>query len=416
MNSSCRKLQHYSGIWHPGSWRGRRSEQQPLYEDQQQLAEVLQQLEGCAPLVSEESICALKSELAALEQNHGWVLHVGDCAERFATSAAETRRRWEFLQSMAALWMDLLSGPVTLIGRIAGQFAKPRTRQWERTRGGDVLPVFRGDNIHSIRSTSAARQADPQRLLQGYRCAAEMMAIMEQAFAESSAVSPSLPYCYTSHEGLILPYEQSLTRSSEQKVGLYYNRSAHLLWLGERTRSLSGAHVEYFRGLHNPLAVKIGPRTTAAQLEGYLQLFNGDNEGGKLMFITRLGADCVEEVLPPLIAAVRRSAVAVIWSCDPMHGNSSLTPAGQKVRFMSRMIEEFEKTFKVHRRCGSELRALHLEITPEVVRECLGVGEELAVGERLEPYLSYCDPRLNAEQSVDFLLRAAEILGSAFDV
>ena len=391
--------------WSPGSWQDKIARQQPHYENERELAAVLCELDRRRALVSEESIEDLREELTRVQESDGWVVHGGDCAERFCENhKQETREKLAFLQEIAALWSSSVAKPTTLIGRIAGQFAKPRSREWEQV-GEELIPVFRGDNIHSITPTLLERRPDPQRLLRGYDHTSSMMAVMEEERRRSAYPGT----CYTSHEGLLLPYEQSFTRLSP-RTGEYYNRSTHLLWLGERTRGLGEAHVEYFRGIENPIAVKIGPEVRLEELEGYLRLFNPKKRLGKLMFITRLGARQVEEVLPSLIMAVQRSKVPVLWSCDPMHGNASLTPRGQKTRYMSTMLEDFEKTYSVHKKLASRLHGLHLEMTPEPVRECLSVGETLGPEEILEPYLSYCDPRLNSEQSKSFLKLAAQML------
>ena len=378
--------------WHPRSWRSYAAQQQCVYEDTAALHRVLRALSSSRGIVPYSQIVSLKQSLQTLHRTPGgWIVHGGDCAERFPKDiVGETKEKSRFLTSVARRWQSLVGGDVVLIGRICGQFAKPRSRMWQETSGGKI-PNYRGELIHSIEATASGRRPDPYRLWEAYEISRQMLAQLGGASQDGSSQLCSAPHrgyntgqdraddgslpLHTSHEGLILLYEESLTRSVPLCMDLgvatrerdrvreavdqrYYNAGAHLLWIGERTREVLGAHVEYFRGLDNPIAVKLGPAVTPDQVRRYAQILNPHREWGKLIFITRLGVDQVSTVLPPLIKEISNTSIPVMWSCDPMHGNDSLCSVsddgenlieggkkegGGKTRLMSLMIAEFQK-------------------------------------------------------------------------
>lgn len=438
--------------WTPQSWKKFPAQQQPRYPQPERLETTLAQLRTYPPLVYAGEVDYLKRLLAEAAQGHRFVLQGGDCAERFrdCTHAAIVSKIKILLQ-MSLVLIYGLRKPVVRIGRIAGQFAKPRSADFESVNG-QTLPVYRGDLINSFEPEAATRVPDPQRLLQSYYHSSLTMnyvrALIEGGFADLhhpehwnlEFISASAHRCdyvqlverltdaihfmealggvrnsvlgtvnfFTSHEGLLLPYEEALTRH-EIKSDKYYNLGAHTLWLGDRTRDLNGAHVEYFRGLANPIGIKIGPSCAPEELLELLRVLNPLNEWGRITLITRLGQERIATLLPPLIHAVQKHGARVLWCCDPMHGNTTMTEHGIKTRDFAEILAELRLCFDLHRTHGSWLGGVHFELTGENVTECTGGAQKIAAKDLATNYETYCDPRLNYAQSLEM---AFQIVGA----
>ena len=397
----------------------------------------------------------LTSSLAQVADGRAFLLQAGDCAESFDWYSADTiRDKLKVILQMAVVLTYGSGVPVVKMGRIAGQFAKPRSAATEII-GGEVLPVFRGHMVNDPAPTAAARIPDPERLLAAYNQSASTLNLLRaftkggfadltqvhvwnQEFVASSAeglryeriasgIDRALRFMaacginlatergvhevdfWTSHEALILGYEEALTRR-DSLTGDWYDCSAHLLWVGDRTRQLGGAHIEFLAGVGNPLGVKIGPSVSPDEVVELCGRLNPERVPGRLSLITRLGADRIEELLPPLVRAVRSAGHPVLWVCDPMHGNTFQTPGGVKTRHFDAILGELGSFFAVHRAEGSWPGGVHVELTGENVTECLGGAENVLDTELDRNYLSMCDPRLNARQSLDLAYRVAELL------
>jgi 3-deoxy-7-phosphoheptulonate synthase len=382
--------------------------------------------------------------LGEAAQGQRFLLQGGDCAERFADCvAASIADKLRVLLQMSLVLTYGLRKPIIRVGRLAGQYAKPRSAPLE-TIGGVSLPVYRGDLVNGFEPTSTARASDPERLLQAYFHAAATLnyvrALIEGGFADlhhpehwdlefireserhrdytqivsrildaisfmeacGSALETALGRIdfFTSHEALVLPYEEAMTRREAESCR-HFNLGAHMLWLGDRTRTLDGAHVEYLRGIANPIGIKIGPSCSPDELPALIERLNPANQWGRVTLITRLGADRVRELLPPLLRAVRAAGARVLWVCDPMHGNTVRTATGVKTRDFERILEELRETSAVHHENESRLGGVHFELTGEDVTECLGGARRLAEADLHTNYATYCDPRLNGEQSLE---------------
>ncbi len=441
--------------WTPSSWRGRPAAQQPDWPNEGALDDVLKRLGGLPPLVFAGEVRHLTSSLAEVADGKAFLLQAGDCAESFDWFSADTiRDKLKVILQMAVVLTYGSGVPVVKMGRIAGQFAKPRSAATE-TVGGVELPVFRGHMVNDLAPTALARVPDPERLLAAYHQSASTMNLLRaftkggfadltqvhvwnQEFVASSlegqryeriasGIDRALRFMaacginlatergihevdfWTSHEALILGYEEALTRR-DSLTGLWYDCSAHLLWVGDRTRQLGGAHLEFLAGVGNPLGVKIGPSVMPDEVVSLCERLNPARVPGRLSLITRLGATRVEELLPGLVAAVRSAGHPVLWVCDPMHGNTYQTPGGVKTRHFDAILSELTSFFSVHRALGSWPGGVHIELTGENVTECLGGAEEVLDTELDRNYLSMCDPRLNARQSLDLAYRVAELL------
>ncbi len=393
------KTKKHLNSWQPESWRQYPALQQPQYDNADELAAVLQQISNSPPLVAPTEIKGLKHELAQAAQGRRFILQGGDCAEKFA-DCTEPRiaERMKILLQTAAIFGQTLEKPMTTLGRMAGQFAKPRSRPTEMHYGSPI-PVYRGDNVHSIKETVAERRPNPSRLLAGYQLSLHSMNIIRAAAAQSF---------FTSHEGLLLPLEEATTRFDPES-GSYYNLSTHFLWLGDRTCQLGGAHVEYLRGIDNPIGIKIGPDADPAEIRNIVKLFNPANESGKVVLIPRLGQNKVQIQLPELIKAMQASNLNVCWLCDPMHGNTFFV-GPQKTRDFNTILQELQTSFTIHLQLKSVLAGVHLEMTGDAVTECLG-GLEQITGEDLNKnYQSYCDPRLNGRQSLELAFLASSMM------
>ena len=405
------------------------------------------------PLVFAGECDQLKDRLAVVAQGEAFVLQGGDCAETFAESTAEAvRAKLETLLQMALVLTYAASVPVVKIGRMAGQFAKPRSRPTE-SRDGVELPAYRGEAVNGFEFTPEARRPDPARLLRAYHSAVVTLnlcrafahggyADLHQAHAWNQdfvAQSPAgrryeqlageidralsfMKACgadseelhgvefYSSHEGLLLEYEQALTRI-DGRTGLPYDLSAHLVWIGERTRDLNGAHVEFCRHIRNPIGVKLGPTTSPDDALALIERLNPDDEPGRLAFITRMGAGRIREVLPPLLETVTERGSPVAWVCDPMHGNTFEAPSGHKTRRLDHILDEVAGFFEVHRAHGTHPGGIHVEFTGDDVTECIGGGHEIVEDDLHRRYETACDPRLNRRQALDLAFTVAEMYG-----
>ena len=438
-------------LWSKTSWRARQAEQQPEYDDPTALAKALCTLETRPPLVAAGEVDELRRSLAEAALGRRFVLHGGDCAETFDSCTEHAlRSKLEVLLQMSLVLTYATRRPVVRIGRIAGQYAKPRSSATERA-GGQELPSYRGDIVNGAEPNPAARRADPQRLLEAYghaaaslnylrglieggyadlhhpqRWASELLAksprraayertmhaitdaieLMEGIGASSQAALRRVEL-YTSHEALLLPWEQALTRTAQERV---YNLSAHMLWLGYRTAQLEGAHVEYLRGVHNPIGIKVGPKSAPSDVCALLDRLDPEREPGRITLISRMGEGAAQEALPALIRAVRSSEHPVLWSCDPMHGNTETAEGGRKTRRVERIFAELEQTFATHAQEASRLGGVHFEMTGEAVTECLGGSVEVSEADLSRNYETACDPRLNGSQALEMAFRIAELL------
>jgi 3-deoxy-7-phosphoheptulonate synthase len=437
----------------PDSWRGLPAAQQPDWPDPARLRAVTGELAGLPPLVFAGECDLLRQRLAAVARGEAFVLQGGDCAETFAGATADAvRAKLQTLLQMAVVLTYGASVPIIKIGRMAGQFAKPRSRPSE-TRDGVELPVYRGDAINGIEFTAQARTPDPDRLLRAYHCSAVTLNLC-RAFAtggyadlhqvhawnqdfvsESPAgqryerlageIDRALSFMracgadpeelhavefYSSHEALLLDYEQALTRP-DARTGGRYDTSAHFLWVGERTRDLDGAHVEFASAIRNPIGIKIGPAATPADLLRLIARLNPGRDPGRLTLIIRMGADRVRDALPPLIQAVAAEGIEVPWVCDPMHGNTFEAPSGHKTRRFDDVLDEVQGFFEVHRRLGTHPGGIHIEFTGDNVTECVGGSHEIVADDLYQRYETACDPRLNRSQALDLAFTVAENYG-----
>jgi 3-deoxy-7-phosphoheptulonate synthase len=436
--------------WSPTSWTTRSAEQQPVYRDAGRAQAIVEALAKLPPIVVSWEIESLKQQLAEAQRGERFVLQGGDCAETFADcESGQIARKLKILLQMSLVLLHALKKPVLRIGRFAGQYAKPRSADSE-TREGLTLPSYRGDLVNRPGFTAAEREPDPELMLRGYERAALTLnfirALVDGGFADLhhpeywdlgfvhhspwrdqyrqlvASISDSLDFFeamsgtrvheasrapfYASHEALHLLYEQEQTRYIERQ-GRWYNLSTHLPWIGMRTAALDGAHVEYCRGISNPVGVKVGPAMTAESLTALCKRLNPVDEPGRLVLIHRMGAPQVEDKLPPLIEAVRAASIPVLWICDPMHGNTESTASGLKTRRFDNIVTELEIAFRVHRELGSYLGGVHFELTGEDVTECTGGARGLADGDLARAYRSQVDPRLNYEQSLELAMRIA---------
>jgi len=442
--------------WHPASWHGRPAQQQPTYPDQQALHEVVAQLAKLPPLVVSWEIEALKENIAAAQRGERFVLQGGDCAESFEDCQSDNiAKKLKILLQMSLVLVYGLKKPVIRIGRMAGQYAKPRSADTE-TRDGVTLPCYRGDNINHPAFNAKDREPDPQLLLRGYERAALTLnfvrALIDGGFADLhhpeywdldfvrhsplkdryeeivNSIGNALHFFeatirgpihqssrvdfYSSHEGLHLLYEQAQTRYIERQQR-WYNLSTHMPWIGMRTAALDGAHVELFRGIANPMGIKIGPAMSTEWLQGLLATLNPNNEPGRIVLIHRMGAKEVDKRLPGLIQAVRATGSPVLWICDPMHGNTETATGGLKTRRFENIVSEVEASFRIHRELGSWLGGVHFELTGEDVTECTGGARGLTDADLARAYKSQVDPRLNYEQALELAMRITDLHSKA---
>ena len=432
------------------SWRDQPAPQQPDWPDPARLDSVLAELAALPPLVFAGECDMLRARMAAVTRGDAFVLQGGDCAETFAGATADAvRGKLQTILQMAVVLTYGASVPIVKIGRLAGQFAKPRSRPTE-VRNGVELPAYRGDAVNGFDFTAAARTPDPDRLLRAYHCAAVTLnlcrAFTTGGYADLHQVhawnqdfvrqSPSgqryeglaseieralsfMRACgadsdelrtvefYSSHEALLLPYEQALTRI-DPVSGQPYDLSAHFLWIGERTRAIDGAHVDFATGIRNPIGVKIGPDTTPDGLRALIRKLSPDGDPGRLTLITRLGAGLIRTLLPPLVNAVTAEGIPVAWVCDPMHGNTFEAPSGHKTRRLEDILDEVQGFFEVHRNLGTHPGGIHIEFTGDNVTECVGGSHEIIAADLHQRYETACDPRLNCSQALDLAFTVAE--------
>jgi 3-deoxy-7-phosphoheptulonate synthase len=437
-----------------GSWSGLPAVQQPEWPDDGRLRAVRAELGALPPLVFAAECDRLRERLAAVTRGEAFVLQGGDCAETFAGATADSvRGKFQTLLQMAVVLTYAASVPVVKVGRMAGQFGKPRSGTTE-VRDGVQLPVYRGDAVNGIEFTAAARTPDPGRLLGAYHCASATLnlcrslasggfADLRQVHAWNQdfvAASPAgqryerladeidraiafMHACgtdprefqavefYSSHEALLLDYEQALTRP-DGASGQVYDLSAHLLWIGERTRDPRGAHVEFARRIRNPVAVKIGPDADARDVLELIEALDPDQEPGRLTLTTRMGAGRIRQALPPLVEKVAASRAPVVWVCDPMHGNTVEAASGRKTRNFDDVLDEVAGFFEVHRALGTYPGGIHIEFTGDDVTECIGGGHRIDESDLGDRYETTCDPRLNRSQSLDLAFRVADLYGS----
>ena len=441
--------------WSPSSWHSHTADQQPEWPDSGALDRALKQISSYPPLVFAGEARSLQSSLAQVAAGNAFLLQAGDCAESFEEfSAVNIREKLRVILQMAVVLTYSLGVPVVKVGRIAGQFAKPRSSNYEKV--GDLeLPSFRGHIVNDPTPTEAARIPNPERLVQAYHQSASTLNLVRaftkggfadlsrvhawtQEFVESSPegrryeqlaneIDRALKFMracgvevennhnlsevdvYTSHEALLLGYEEALTRQ-DTLTGGWYDCSAHMLWIGERTRQLDGAHVHFLSGVQNPVGCKIGPTASPDDVLALCEALNPGRVPGRLTLIARMGADHVETILPPLLQAVGDEGHPVAWACDPMHGNTYTAPGGRKTRHLDAVMAEIAGFFRAHRSVGTWPGGVHIELTGDDVTECLGGSEEIFDTDLDTRYETMCDPRLNGRQSLDLAFRVAELL------
>ncbi len=437
--------------WTPTSWQKKLITQQPIYKDQAKLDETLVRLAKLPPLVTSWEIESLKSQLADAAEGKGFLLQGGDCSESLDDCETDSIvRNLKVLVQMSFVLVYGSMKKVIRVGRIAGQYAKPRSSDTE-TRDGVTLPVYRGDIINRSGFTESDRTADPELLLRGYERAAltlnfirglsvggfadmhhpenwnlefatdsprarqyhEMIQsisnslnFMEAVLGTSISQSKTIDF-FTSHEALHLSYEQAQTRRVPRREG-WYNMSTHLPWIGYRTRDINGAHVEYFKGISNPIGIKVGPKFEPAELVELVKVLNPENERGRITLIHRFGADEVSKCLPPIVEAIQEAELKVLFCADPMHGNTFSTNSGIKTRSFEKIASELEQAFQIHGKLGSILGGVHLELTGDDVTECIGGAGNLAEPDLERAYKSSVDPRLNYDQAMELAFSIAD--------
>ncbi len=436
-------------------WRTLPISQQPSWPDPDAVAAASAEIATLPPLVFAGEVDILRERLARAARGEAFLLQGGDCAETFAGATAEAiRNRVKTILQMAVVLTYGASMPIIKMGRMAGQFAKPRSSDTE-TRGDVTLPAYRGDIVNGYDFTPESREADPRRLVQGYHTAASTLnlirAFTQGGFADlrqvhswnrgfasnpanhryeklASEIDKAIRFMlaagadfdelkrvefYSSHEGLLMDYERPMTRI-DSRNGTPVNTSAHFVWIGERTRALDGAHVDYFSRIRNPIGVKLGPTTTVDDMERLIDKLDPDREPGRLTFVARMGAGKVRDALPPLLEAIKGMDANPLWITDPMHGNGLTTPTGYKTRRFDDIVDEVKGFFEAHRAAGTYPGGIHIELTGDDVTECLGGSEQIDEADLATRYESLCDPRLNHMQSLELAFLVAEEL-SAFE-
>lgn len=444
--------------WSPSSWRDFPIKQQPTYPDRAALQRVEEELAKMPPLVFAAEARSLRRSLADVAAGKGFLLQGGDCAESFAEfSANNIRDTFKVLLQMAVVMTFAGRKRVVKVGRLAGQFAKPRSADMEK-RGDQELPSYRGDNVNDLEFTAAARVPDPKRLLKAYHQSTATLNLV-RAFASggladlhrvskwntgfisinpnrekyqkiaddvqqalefmevlgiNSDNTPALheTTLYTSHEALLLNYEQAMTRQ-DHLTDKWYDTSGHMLWIGERTRELDGAHVEFFRGLHNPIGMKVGPTADPDDVLRVIDRLDPNNDAGRLTLIVRMGAGTLPEKLPNLVKPILAEGRNVVWSCDPMHGNTETASNNYKTRNFDNIVQELREFFQIMRAEGSHAGGIHLEMTGQDVTECTGGAYQVSEAELEKRYRTQCDPRLNADQVLELAFNVAELMREA---
>ncbi|MFD4872494.1 class II 3-deoxy-7-phosphoheptulonate synthase [Streptomyces sp. NPDC058420] len=433
------------------TWRDLPAAQQPDYPDSKAVRRVVEELESYPPLVFAGECDQLRARLATVARGEAFLLQGGDCAEAFdAVGAEQIQGKLKTLLQMSAVLTYAAAVPVVKVGRIAGQYSKPRSKPTE-TRAGVTLPTYRGDAVNGFDFTEAARVPDPERLKQMYHASATTLNLVRafttggyadlwqvhawnQDFVKSSPsgqryeqlareIDNALNFMracgtdpeqfrtvefYASHEALLLDYESALTRV-DSRTGKPYDVSGHMVWIGERTRQLDGAHIEFASKIRNPIGIKLGPTTTAEEALQYIERLDPDREPGRLTFIVRMGADKVRDKLPELVEKVTASGALVAWVTDPMHGNTFEAASGHKTRRFDDVLDEVRGFFEVHKSLGTYPGGIHVELTGDDVTECVGGGDEILVDHLHRRYETACDPRLNHSQSLDLAFLVAEL-------
>ncbi len=433
--------------WEPSSWQSQHAKQQATYSDPLALQSALEKLTSLPPLVTSWEILSLREQIAQAQAGNRFFLQGGDCAESFAECNSEViTNRLKVLLQMSLALTHGLQKPVVRVGRFAGQYAKPRSSDLE-TRDGVTLPSYRGDLVNSVEFTAEGREPDPQRLLQAHASSSMTMnfvrALVDGGFADlhhpeywnlswvqhspladefqrlTDSIGRAVNFMetisgrragslkrvdfYTSHEALHLHYEQAVTRKVPRQEG-WFNLATHFPWIGMRTADVDGAHVEYFRGIRNPIGIKVGPTANANHLQKLLEILNPNAEAGRIVLIHRMGASQIETKLPPLIKAVQDTGSPVLWVCDPMHGNTETTESGIKTRRFRNIMNEMETSIELHHQNESQLGGAHLELTGEDVTECTGGARNLDEADLKKAYKSVVDPRLNYEQALELAM------------
>jgi len=440
--------------WTKTSWQNFTARQQPQWPDRVEMEQAVATVAKLPPLVFAGEVRTLKEQLADAVTGKAFLLQGGDCAEDFERCTAPgIRETLKVILQMAVILTYVGAKPVIKVGRLAGQYAKPRSSDTEVV-GGQEIASYRGDMVNSPEADAHARIPDPQRLVKGYYLAAATMNIaraftrggygalhrvhawnnefvrsspmgrsyervagqIDQAlnFMRVVGIDTDIPQLnqatfFTSHEALLLGYEEALTRQ-DSITGKWYDCSAHMVWIGDRTRQLDGAHVEFLRGVGNPIGVKIGPDHDIDQLKQLINKLSPDNEPGRLTLITRFGADQVADYLPALVRQIKAEGFQVVWSCDPMHGNTYTATSGYKTRNFSDILQELRSFFEIHWAEGSVPGGVHFELTGDDVTECVGGGRNILAQELNRNYQTNCDPRLNAEQSLELAFALAEMI------
>ncbi|CAB4589290.1 unannotated protein [freshwater metagenome] len=435
------------------AWRKLPIKQQPQWPNADDLNRVTAELSMLPPLVFAGEVDQLKARLGRVAQGEAFLLQGGDCAETFeAATADKIRNRVKTILQMAVVLTYGAAMPIVKMGRMAGQFAKPRSSD-EETRGDVTLPAYRGDIVNGYDFTPESRAADPRRIIQGYHTAASTLNLIRaftqggfadlrevhswnKGFAENPAnkryeqlakeIDRAIKFMaaagadfdelkrvefYSSHEGLLMDYERPLTRI-DSRTGYPYNTSAHFVWVGERTRDLDGAHIDYFSRIQNPIGIKLGPKTTPDDVMKLIDVLDPNREPGRLTFITRMGAGVIRDALPPLLEAVHNSDALPVWVTDPMHGNGITTPNGYKTRRFDDVVDEVKGFFEAHHAVGTFPGGIHVELTGDDVTECLGGAEMIDEETLASRYESLCDPRLNHKQSLELAFLVSEELAA----
>ena len=442
-------------MWQTNSWRKYKAKHIPDYPDKDNLKTVENTLKGFPPLVFAGEVRSLRKALSEVSEGNGFLLQGGDCAESFSEFSADNiRDTFRVILQMAVILTSGLNAPVTKVGRMAGQFAKPRSKSTE-TINGKALPSYAGDIINDIQFNDEKRIPDPQRLLKAYSQAASTLNLL-RAFADggyadlrhvnswnmgfvksgpqgeryrhlANQIQDSLNFMqalgvtsnntpqlrkvsfYTSHEALLLPYEEALTRI-DSTSGDIYDTSAHFVWIGDRTRFKDSAHVEFCRGINNPIGIKCGPSLIMDDLIELLDILNPNDNAGRITLITRFGHDKIESYLPSLIRRVSDEGRTVVWSCDPMHGNTIKSDIGIKTRKFDNILSEVKQNIRIHKAEGSHPGGIHLEMTGQNVTECTGGLDEISESDLSDRYRTHCDPRLNANQAIELAFLIADEL------
>ncbi|MAI59757.1 MAG: 3-deoxy-7-phosphoheptulonate synthase class II [Rickettsiales bacterium] len=441
--------------WTPDSWRKKKALHQPIYTDKKKLDKAVKKMKKLPPLVFAGEVRSLKNELAKCVDGKGFLLQAGDCAESFAEFHPNyIRDTFRVIMQMAVVLSFASGVPVTKVGRLAGQFAKPRSSPIEE-KNGVKLPSYLGDMINGIEFNENSRVPNPDRMLQAYNQAASTQNLL-RAFAYGGyadlstiqnwnldfvkkskqgsnfkVVADRISEClrfidacginnenvrqlsetsfYISHEALLLPYETAFTRI-DSTTGDWYDVSAHMVWIGDRTRQLNGAHVEFCKGISNPIGIKVGPSTDKNELLKVIKTLNPKNEKGKIVLIVRMGSKLIDKLLPSILEKIKSANLKVVWSCDPMHANIEKSKSGFKTRNFKNILNEVKSFFKLHKECGTYAGGIHLEMTGQNVTECIGGLQKISDKDLSSRYHTHCDPRLNASQSLELAFTMANYL------